>query len=215
MGVVEAFKALQQKRKAPGGKAQPTTRKAARREQRKEDRLQKKQRKRDLRNWMRFCPQPGTCPRGRKACARCEASYWTSDKVLHVWVKCAAASSSLHASVCVWLTHALARRREARATRLKHSPTSIKLRFAKYLADDLCHQGIVPGRAAVVDCSCCSGCGRAASPMAVLRRGRRCGPRPSSQAAAGAMQLRLVRSSLWAYSRSYGRRGRARAVDFE
>ena len=70
---------------------------------------QKKQRKRDLRNWMRFCPQPGTCPRGHKACARCETSYWTSDKVLHVWLKCAAASSSLHASVCVWLTRALAR----------------------------------------------------------------------------------------------------------
>ena len=62
---------------------------------------QKKQRKRDLRSWMRFCPQPGTCPRGRKACARCETSYWTSDKVLHVWLKCAAASSSLHESVCV------------------------------------------------------------------------------------------------------------------
>ena len=44
-------------------------------------------------------------------------------------------------------------RREARATRLKYSPTSIKLRFAKYLADDLCHQGIVAGRAAAIDCS--------------------------------------------------------------
>ena len=48
-------------------------------------------------------------------------------------------------------------RREARATRLKYSPTSIKLRFAKYLADDLCHQGIVAGRAAAIDCSCCRG----------------------------------------------------------
>ena len=61
---------------------------------------QKKQRKRDLRNWMRFCPQPGTCPRGRKACARCETKYWTSDKVLHVWLKCAP-PPSLRTRLCV------------------------------------------------------------------------------------------------------------------
>ena len=50
---------------------------------------QKKQRKRDLHKWMDFCPHPGTCTRGRKACARCETGYWKSDKVLHVWLKCA------------------------------------------------------------------------------------------------------------------------------
>ena len=45
-------------------------------------------------------------------------------------------------------------RREARATRLKYSPTSIKLRFAKYLADDLCHQRHRGrARAAAIDCS--------------------------------------------------------------
>ena len=61
-------------------------------------------------------------------------------------------------------------RREARATRLKYSPTSIKLRFAKYLADDLCHQGIVAGRAAAIDCSCCRGSYRADLPGVVKWR---------------------------------------------
>ena len=53
---------------------------------------------------------------------------------------------------------------------MKYSPTSIKLRFAKYLADDLCRQGIVAGRAAAIDCSCCRGTYRADQPGVVKWR---------------------------------------------
>ena len=54
------------------------------------------------------------------------------------------------------LTSHSARRREARAARLKYSPTSTKLRFAKYLADELRRVGIVAERVAI-DCPCCMG----------------------------------------------------------
>ena len=58
---------------------------------------QKKQRKRDLRRWMRFCPVGDTCPR-RTPCARCEMSSWMSDGVLRVWLRRVGISSELRAS---------------------------------------------------------------------------------------------------------------------
>ena len=66
-------------------------------------------------------------------------------------------TAELHARRLTRACGARLSRSEARATRLKFSPTAVKIRFARYLVDELRAKSILQQAEYTSDCSCCLG----------------------------------------------------------
>ena len=66
-------------------------------------------------------------------------------------------TAELHARRLTRACCARLSRSEARATRLKCSPTAVKIRFARYLVDELRAKSILQQAEYTSDCSCCLG----------------------------------------------------------
>ena len=66
-------------------------------------------------------------------------------------------TAELHARRLTRACCARLSRSEARATRLKFSPTAVKIRFARYLVDELRAKSILQQAEYTSDCSCCLG----------------------------------------------------------